>query len=63
MYDCQVKENVLVRLLSVLYMSYIHSMDLSEFRSTYDYIFQLYIACLIRGMSHDRNVVIFDTFD
>ena len=39
---------------SVLYVSFIHSVDLSEFISTYDYMCAFHSVCLISGMSHDH---------
>ena len=44
-------------------MSFIHSVELSELISTYDYMFGNQIVFFsIGGMSLDRCVIIFDSF-
>ena len=47
---------------SVLYTSFIHSVDLSEFISSCDYMFGFRSVCLISGMSFDHFILIFDIF-
>ena len=54
------KENVWVRLILLLYVSFMYSVDLSEFIFTYDNMFGFHIACLMSSMSLDRCVLIFD---